>query len=196
MDAGDIFRQGFNTYAPLPASQPRPISYHAPRLPGKPSPLAVNIQYDIDEAESHPARIAHTLTACTRCRQVSRRRSGATPVALHCAIESGPSFVADACFKRREKRDAILRSPDACLASAPARYANISTPQRAARSAATTSLSFKKKFASWKPNWASTWTRTTTLLAATKTLSAQAASCGFQTRTRSRDTLAQAAASP
>lgn len=74
MDAADVFRQGLGSVIPRAPQQqfyPRkpPLPAH-PRSqhPGQPLP-PTQVQEDGGEGDAH--RIAHTLTACCRCRQVS-----------------------------------------------------------------------------------------------------------------------------
>ena len=64
MDAADVFRQG------LGSMLPRPSPYFFPGRP--PVPVPSPYAWDSPDNESEaPHRIAHTLTACCRCRQVS-----------------------------------------------------------------------------------------------------------------------------
>jgi hypothetical protein len=65
MDAADVFRQG------LGSMLPRPSPYFFPGRP--PVPVPTPYPWDSPDNENEaPHRIAHTLTACCRCRQVSR----------------------------------------------------------------------------------------------------------------------------
>ena len=67
MDATDVFRQGLGSVAPrqTPTFSPR-----KPLVPQLPSQTRSHPLHDQSESDGPPHRIAHTLTACCRCRQV------------------------------------------------------------------------------------------------------------------------------
>ena len=62
MDAGDVFRQGLGSVIPRP---PVNFQHHSP-----PRKQPNHQRDDVSESDSSSHRIAHTLTACSRCRQV------------------------------------------------------------------------------------------------------------------------------
>lgn len=102
MDAADLFRQAqssVNRAREAKSSRARESSH---------------------ESDDHSPRIAHTLTACCRCRQVCATliTSAASPQELTLI---------------RERRDAILTSRDACPARGPALFVNISIRQKEKR---------------------------------------------------------------
>lgn len=78
MEANDVFRhvEGFGAY-----QRPRP-----PQGPNQQRHLELPREPTHGDGESEAShRIAHTLTACCRCRQVSNRCSPTPPAnALHC----------------------------------------------------------------------------------------------------------------
>jgi len=78
MDAADVFRQGLGAAF----QQPQYFYPNRPPVPvlGAPTPQA-SAQWDNQENEA-PHRIAHTLTACCRCRQVSRPPFVGKPLGL------------------------------------------------------------------------------------------------------------------
>lgn len=76
MDAADIFRQGLGTVLP------RQPQYFFPGRPPVPVPVPNPYAWDTQESEA-PHRIAHTLTACCRCRQVSNSSEPACMGGMH-----------------------------------------------------------------------------------------------------------------
>lgn len=150
MDAAHIFRQGLGT---LPPRQNQMFEY-------------ADGGFDADDfldGDSSGQRVAHTLTACCRCRQVSLRR-GAVAAPANPAIP-----------KSRERLAAIPRYPAADLARRQVPYANTLTLPRAARSIATTLSNYKTRSAPSRPSWTATPTKTPIIPAPTRILFAQAA---------------------
>lgn len=68
MDAADVFRQGLGT------GFPRPPQQHFYQPPPPPRRKPATQRDDISETDGSLHRIAHTLTACCRCRQVSTQQ--------------------------------------------------------------------------------------------------------------------------
>ncbi|ROT41141.1 fungal-specific transcription factor domain-containing protein [Sodiomyces alkalinus F11] len=118
MNAADIYRQapGFNAYLPPgpPAAHlpPQPFSYAAPRsAPPIAAPLQPrgNQQLDDDDSSSHPARIAHTLTACCRCRQRKTRCDPTLPRCLPCERSGSICEYYDASKGRKIGRNYVVK---------------------------------------------------------------------------------------
>ena len=152
MDPAHVFRQGLGSVAP------RRNHHQALNFPSR-QPLPHD---DLsDQGDGPGGRIAHTLTACCRCRQVIM-----APLALALASSCYPACAADRPNSRapqadarartyvcaehcklillrhyRERRDATRLSPGVSHASGPGLSANISIRPRAARSIATMSSS-------------------------------------------------------
>ncbi|KAM7207207.1 Fungal specific transcription factor domain containing protein [Naviculisporaceae sp. PSN 640] len=77
MDASDIFRQGLGSVLP------RPPQHFFARKP--PFPVPGPLHHRRDDADSDaPHRIAHTLTACCRCRQRKTRCDPTLPRCMPC----------------------------------------------------------------------------------------------------------------
>lgn len=76
MDAGDVFRQGLGSVIPRP---PVNFQHHSP-----PRKQPNHQRDDVSESDSSSHRIAHTLTACSRCRQRKTRCDPTLPRCLPC----------------------------------------------------------------------------------------------------------------
>lgn len=102
MDAADLFRQAQSSVN---------------RAREAKTPRARESSHESDEPSP---RIAHTLTACCRCRQV-------------CAMLISLAADLQVLTFSRERRDAILICHDVCPAKGRARYVSISTRPRGRR---------------------------------------------------------------
>ena len=121
MDAGAAFRQGLDSVT-------RAREQRTPRI--RESSHESN-------SEEPSTRMAHTLAACCRCRQVS------CPVTNHMPTQNGRRKIQEdrpraeernrSDKSDREKHAAIQHYPAASLASARAHLANTSTPQKTKR---------------------------------------------------------------
>ncbi|KAH7367961.1 fungal-specific transcription factor domain-containing protein [Plectosphaerella cucumerina] len=104
MDPVNVYRQGFNSY--VPPRQPH-LQQYAPRHdPRQPSPQ--DSQDDGDDA-AHPARIAHTLTACCRCRQRKTRCDPTLPRCLPCERSGSICEYFDATKGRKVGRNYVVK---------------------------------------------------------------------------------------
>ncbi|KAL2758994.1 hypothetical protein ACRALDRAFT_1080586 [Sodiomyces alcalophilus JCM 7366] len=118
MNAADVYRQapGFNAYFP-PGPQtahlpPQPLYNPAPRSGPPTSALPRrqgNQQLDDDDSSSHPARIAHTLTACCRCRQRKTRCDPTLPRCLPCERSGSICEYYDASKGRKIGRSYVVK---------------------------------------------------------------------------------------
>ncbi|KAK3688038.1 fungal-specific transcription factor domain-containing protein [Podospora appendiculata] len=98
MDAADIFRQGLGSVLP------RPPQHFYPRKPPFPIP------YSPEDAESDaPHRIAHTLTACCRCRQRKTRCDATLPRCLPCERSGSPCEYFDTTKGRKISRHYVVK---------------------------------------------------------------------------------------
>ena len=123
MDAADLFRQAQSS-----VKQAREAK-------------SFRVRESSHESDDHSPRIAHTLTACCRCRQVRSLLliiSGIVMLTLH-----------------RERRDATLIFHGVSLAKELVQSASISTLQRARRYPAHMLYDFKTKCGHWRRNLAS-----------------------------------------
>ncbi|RXG44242.1 hypothetical protein VDGE_03482 [Verticillium dahliae] len=100
MDAADVFRQGFNSFVP---PRPRPVPYNVARVARNPSPQ------DDDDGANHPGRIAHTLTACCRCRQRKTRCDPTLPRCLPCERSGSVCEYYDATKGRKIGRNYVVK---------------------------------------------------------------------------------------
>ena len=141
MDAASVFRQveGFGTY---PQRLP-PQAYHYPNRP-------IKVEDTGEHESSH--RIAHTLTACCRCRQVSM------PSSMPFHTHARDIYVSNVRY-RRGKRAVILPSPVVSRVNVLVPSANTSTPLKARRSTVYMSSSCKRRSGRWRQSWAITPTK-------------------------------------
>lgn len=169
MDAPDVFRhvEGFGLYQHQRPRPPHAQHHHpkpVPQLPREPS------SGDGEGEASH--RIAHTLTACCRCRQVSIQLSNTTPPtssrlsAPRCVLSSRiclsvrlQKHLAETLPTYRGKPAAIQLFPAVCRANGRARYASTLTPPRARKSAVTMSSNSRKRCVPWRQSSVCTRTR-------------------------------------
>lgn len=214
MDAAAVFQQGLGSVVPRqpqyfyhphphPQSHPHPHAHPHPHPHPHPNPnpqvhppfpqpvqpvgplrRPPTQQRDDDDGNSH--RIAHTLTACCRCRQASTLRLGPDRPACtmsfflfgHRPLSGiwpvGPTFLANDAqdltmlthtpFSECSARhDAIPHFPDVCPANGPALSASTSTPQEERRSAGSTSSSCRRRFDSSRQSYRNTPTKTSTI---------------------------------
>lgn len=121
MDPAHVFRQGLGSVAPR--QQQHQQQYQTLNIPSRP-PVT---QDDLSDQGDGSGRIAHTLTACCRCRQV---RIYMLPIEL-------------SLTQNRGKQDAIRHYLDVSLASDLVRYANTSIRPKVVKSTATMSSNCK-----------------------------------------------------
>ena len=207
MDAPRLFHPGYGPVIPRPP--PPPIFQRRPPLPQRD---------DDNDAGSH--RIAHTLTACCRCRQVRPLLLGAPrPPALFAPVRVVPLPAAvsrrrlrrrggnplrvprrrfvltETSPLRRERRGAIPPCPAASPANGRGPSASTSTPPRGRRSNGTMSSSCRTRCGSSR--WSSRSIPTTTSSPrAPRISSGRAALSGSTRRTRRRAISGPAAESP
>ncbi|KAK0715170.1 fungal-specific transcription factor domain-containing protein [Lasiosphaeris hirsuta] len=98
MDAAFVFRQGLGSVVP------RPPQNFFPRKPPVPTP------HPVDDADSDaPHRIAHTLTACCRCRQRKTRCDPALPRCLPCERSGSICEYFDTTKGRKINRSYVVK---------------------------------------------------------------------------------------
>ncbi|KAI0485105.1 hypothetical protein GGR56DRAFT_58849 [Xylariaceae sp. FL0804] len=105
MDATAIFRQipGYGTYVPRPPPPPPPHAVVHARRP----PVHIKTEDDGDHDASH--RIAHTLTACCRCRQRKTRCDPKLPRCLPCERSGSACEYYDTAKGKRISRNYVVR---------------------------------------------------------------------------------------
>ena len=116
----------------------------APAAPSAKRPALTKDRTSPEDQSS--TRVAHTLTACTRCRQASQNT---TP---------SPSFVTchdstETDLSHRGRHDAILVYLDAAPAKEPMPSANTGIPPNDATSTATMSSGYSTEYANWRMRW-------------------------------------------
>lgn len=164
MDPGHIFRQG------LESMPPRPTQSYSPQHQ-KPA----RHQDDISDEDGSGPRVAHTLTACCRCRQVRSEE-----LEKHNSIPS-LGFLALSCqhtykILYTSVKPAVTRHYlDVFHAKDLAQHASIWIRQKARRSIATMSSNFRTRFEPWKLSWLSTRTTIATTLVPPRILCDQGA---------------------
>ncbi|KAK5990735.1 Transcriptional activator acu-15-like protein [Cladobotryum mycophilum] len=99
MDSAHIFRQGLGTVPPRPA--------HVYAQPRK-SPQARD---DLSDGDSGP-RVAHTLTACCRCRQRKTRCDPTLPRCLPCERSGSVCEYLDTARGRKINRNYVIKLQD------------------------------------------------------------------------------------
>ena len=122
MDAGDLFRQAQSTVNKAREAKSQREA-----------------REESHESEDHGPKIAHTLTACCRCRQVFRRGV--------CLLEK--------CgwYSHSEKRNATLRSRDVYRANEQVLSASIMILRKPKRFLEPMLHIFKKESGPWRQNW-------------------------------------------
>lgn len=216
MDPAAVFQQGLGPMMPRAPQYfghhfQQPPPFPPPAHPATPLRRPPTAQRDDDDGNSH--RIAHTLTACCRCRQASTLcRPSCTPSPIvkcqnhnviisfaHLSGEFGnlnPDFILRlllltmlTVFSPNDsaKRDVILPFLDVSRASDPVPSANTSTPLVVKRSADSTLSSYKRRCANSRPSSRSIPTTTMTILRAPRTLYGLVDSSSSMNPTRRRD---------
>ncbi|CAK7262918.1 hypothetical protein SEPCBS57363_000301 [Sporothrix epigloea] len=102
MNASDIFRQGF---IPGTLRPPAPPQQYYPQLPRQPPPPSRESDTDRDA----PSRVAHTLTACCRCRQRKTRCDPTLPRCLPCERSGSVCEYYDSTKGRKMSRFYVLK---------------------------------------------------------------------------------------
>lgn len=169
MDPAAVFQQAVGSvlptrgpqqyfYHPHPAYQP-PSTFSQPaQQPSAPLRRPPTQHRDEDDGNSH--RIAHTLTACCRCRQASTLRLWKAPHVPCAWCNSSPSQNANVAVTTSVKQDATQLFHDAFHVNDPDPYASILIPPGARRSAVYTLSDCRRRSGSLRLSSRSTPTRT------------------------------------
>lgn len=168
MDPAAVFHQTLGAVLP-----PQHLFQEGPPMPGP-------YQWDSLEQDGRDGghRVAHTLTACCRCRQVGTIEACArrTRIGVY-ALTAGVSF--------RERRGATQPFRVACLANDRARRASTTTVPEGGKSTALMSSTFRRGCASWRLSSRSIQTRMATPHKTTRIFSGLAALSASMRQTRS-----------